>query len=350
VVSFTWDFVAHDYMPYNDFAFASVNGAAYMLGSVQVVGDYGTTGWKTFTFTATEAGDYDFGVGVSNVNDSSLNSHLLVDNLQVNGTTVSSFESGFAGWSTLGSVGVQGGHDGVAPTHGSQMAYLDSASQSAAAIEAFLGLVPGRLARIAEAAGQQGDEVTVPVSMTLGAGEAMEDSYVVITGFPEGSTFNFGALDASGGWRVPASDLGGNLLINTPDDYSGSFTLTVVATTYIDETGSSASTAPQSITVTIDPAPGAIAPEAAPLAMSAKPAPEILPVSDDAEAFVLPSVDDMEPLVLPADSTGELDLAGLAAHDGPMGGDMFLTLSGDGHIAFGDDPFLGRPTDGDFWN
>jgi len=271
-VSFTWDFVAHDYMPYNDFAFATVNGAAYMLGSVQVVGDYGTTGWQTFTFTATEAGSYSFGVGVSNVNDSSLNSHLLVDNLQVNGVTISSFESGFAGWTTLGGVGVQGAHDGVTPTDGVQMAYLASTSASAAAIESFLGLVPGRLARIAEAAGQQGDLVTVPVSMTLGAGESAEDSYVIITGFPAGSTFNSGEADAaSGGWKVPASGLGGNLLIDTPDSFSGSFTLTVVATTFIDETGSSASTAPQTITVTIDPAPAAIVPQGAPLAMASKP-------------------------------------------------------------------------------
>jgi VCBS repeat-containing protein len=302
-VSFTWDFVAHDYMPFNDFAFATVNGAAYMLGSVQVVGDYGTTGWQTFTFTATEAGEYSFGVGVSNVNDSSLNSHLLVDNLQVNGVTISSFETGFTGWTTLGSVGVQGTHDGVTPTDGSQMAYLDSASQSAAALEAFLGLTPGRLARIAEAAGQQGEEVTVPISMTLGAGESAEDSYVIITGFPAGSTFNSGEADAaSGGWKVPASGLGGNLLIDTPDSFSGSFTLTVVATTFIDETGSSASTAPQTITVTIDPAPAAIVPLGAPLAMASK------PVTD---AQVLPDtggegdVKDSGPQVLPGVEAGD---------------------------------------------
>ncbi|HEY0599813.1 VCBS domain-containing protein [Brevundimonas sp.] len=350
VVSFNWDFVAHDYMPYNDFAFASVNGAAYMLGSVQVVGDYGTTGWKTFTFTATEAGDYSFGVGVSNVNDSSLNSHLLVDNLQVNGVTVSSFESGFSGWSTLGSVGVQSGHDGVAPTDGGQMAWLDSSFQSASAIESFLGLTPGRLARIAEATGQQGDEVTVPISMTLGAGESMEDSFVMITGFPAGSTFNFGELDASGGWRVPAGDLGGNLLIDTPDDYSGSFTLTVVGTTYIDETGSSASTAPQTITVSIDPAPGAVAAEAAPLAVSSKDAPEVSPMSDD-DAFLMPAADDLEPLVLPSDLEAELDLAGLTPAGGPLAaGEMFLSVSEDGQITFGEDPFAGRPADGDFWN
>lgn len=339
-VSFDWDFVAHDYMPYNDFAFASVNGAAYMLGSVQVVGDYGTTGWKTFTFTATQAGEYSFGVGVSNVNDSSLNSHLLVDNLQVNGATVSSFESGFAGWTTLGSVGVQGGHDGVAPTHGVQMAYLDSASQSAAAIENFLGLVPGRLARIAEAAGQQGDEVTVPVSMTLGAGEAAEDSYVIITGFPAGSTFNFGEADAaSGGWKVPASDLGGNLRIDTPDSYSGSFTLTVVGVTFIDESGSSASTAPQTITVTIDPASSAIASEAAPLAMATKPAPEVSPLVED-DPFVLPSVADADPLVLIGDSGPVLEVTDVMLVDGPLGGDVPLTLSFDGGITTGDDAFV----------
>ena len=348
-VSFNWDFVAHDYMPYNDFAFASVNGAAYMLGSVQVVGDYGTTGWKTFTFTATEAGEYSFGVGVSNVNDSSLNSHLLVDNLQVNGVTISSFETGFTGWTTLGSVGVQTTHDGVSPTHGGQMAYLDSASLSASAIESFLGLAPGRLARIAEAAGQQGDEVTVPVSMTLGAGETLEDSYVIITGFPEGSTFNFGELEASGGWRVPASDLGGNLLINTPDDYSGSFTLTVVGSTYIDETGSLASTAPQTITVTIDPAPAAVAPEAASLAMTSKPGPEVSPLSDDDDAFVMPPVDDLTPLVLPGASGSELELEDLNAVDGPMTGNMFLTLSDDGQISFSDDPFAGHLSGGDLW-
>jgi len=259
VVTFTWDFVAHDYMPFNDFSYATVNGAAYMLGAVQVVGDYGTTGWKTFTFTATQSGSYTFGVGVSNVNDQSLNAHLLIDNLQVNGVVVSSFENGaFTGWTRIGAGAVQTSHDGVNPTDGVRMAYLDSSGQTTAQIESFLGLAPGRLKRIAEAAGEQGDSVVVPIALTLGAGEAADDTYVTITGFPEGSTFNFGAFDPmTGGWRVPAADLGGNLQISTPDDYSGSFTLTVVGTTQLDN-GSVANTAPQTITVVIDAASGAL--------------------------------------------------------------------------------------------
>lgn len=81
------------------------------------------------------------------------------------------------------------------------------------------------------------------------------------------------------------------------------------------------------------------APEAAPLAMTSKPAPMVSPPVED-DPFVLPSVADDEPLVLTGDSGSEVQLTDLAPADGPMVGGMPLTLTFEGAIASGDDAFV----------
>jgi Ca2+-binding RTX toxin-like protein len=97
-ITFDWDFMGHDYLPYNDFAFVAINGVATLLSDIAKVGNYGTTGWKTFTYTAPITGTLKIGMGQFNAGDSNLNSHLLVDNVRINGASTHSFEKGsFAG-------------------------------------------------------------------------------------------------------------------------------------------------------------------------------------------------------------------------------------------------------------
>lgn len=109
VVSFNWAFNTDDYLSYNDFAFVVINGEPFELADVSMVGDYNATPWYTFTYTATTSGPLEIGFGAMNTGDSGVNSYLLVDDIQVNGVTVSDggFEDGFSeGWETLGAVNV----------------------------------------------------------------------------------------------------------------------------------------------------------------------------------------------------------------------------------------------------
>jgi hypothetical protein len=114
-----------------------------------IVGDYGETGWQSFSFTSTQAnGAWDYGAtltfGVSDALDSVLNSQLLIDNVKVtcnySGYYVhfaESFESG------LGQFAADGGYGSAAtvtsalsslgnsyvPTNGESMAKLISTKE-----------------------------------------------------------------------------------------------------------------------------------------------------------------------------------------------------------------------------
>lgn len=80
---FSWLFDAGDYMPYNDYAYWSVNGEQITLSSVSQVGDYGNSGYNNALFTADTEGSYDFGFGISDVGDGLLPSTLTVSNVTV---------------------------------------------------------------------------------------------------------------------------------------------------------------------------------------------------------------------------------------------------------------------------
>jgi hypothetical protein len=79
-----WDFVSPDYAPYNDSAFAVVNGQVTVLASIEnggiEVGDYGHTGWQSFSYTLPADGTYTVGFGVVNVADMAVDSMLFLDN------------------------------------------------------------------------------------------------------------------------------------------------------------------------------------------------------------------------------------------------------------------------------
>lgn len=63
-------FLAHDYMPYNDDAFVWLDNTATLFGSnVATVGNFGTSAWTHFAYTATNAGNYILRVGVANRRD-----------------------------------------------------------------------------------------------------------------------------------------------------------------------------------------------------------------------------------------------------------------------------------------
>lgn len=79
LISFEWRFKAEDYLPYNDYAQVSFNGVSYKLSDVGTVGNYGDSGWNTYTLNSAFSGLVEF--GVFNVIDSSLDSQLFVRNV-----------------------------------------------------------------------------------------------------------------------------------------------------------------------------------------------------------------------------------------------------------------------------
>lgn len=281
VLSFDWNFVGHDYLPFNDFSFATINGATYLLGLTQAVGDFGSTGWKTFTYTATTDGNYTLGIGEFNVNDTLLNSHTFVDNFRINGSLQTSFENTFSPFTTSGAVSVTGaltdtasGADNsvpIAPTDGSQMLLLDSApiSSSTGVVESFLGLATGSIAAVATHAGPEHTPIVVPISVTTSPSDHPDSVYATIAGFPPGSIFNHGTFDSqTNTWRVDASDLAGNLTITTPDGYVGSFTLSVTASSVVTSSHTSATTPAQTLAIDVlDVAPNH-APVASPVILT----------------------------------------------------------------------------------
>ena len=93
VITFDWNFYnaenANDIgNGFNDFAIVNINGTPQSLAQSSDLGNPGATGWQTFTITATEDGVLDLGFAMVNTNDQQVDSSLLVDNLQINGSTV----------------------------------------------------------------------------------------------------------------------------------------------------------------------------------------------------------------------------------------------------------------------
>jgi hypothetical protein len=77
IISFSYSFNAGDYL--NDFALVA-GDAEYLVSNVATVGDFGSSGWKNFTFTALN--DFtDLKFIVSNFGDTLFDSSLYVDNI-----------------------------------------------------------------------------------------------------------------------------------------------------------------------------------------------------------------------------------------------------------------------------
>ncbi len=88
-LTFDWNFVSFDAMPFNDAALYVRDGTGTLLSSVELVGDFGRSGYLTHTFTATAAGSYSIGLGVFDFLDEadSNRSYLALDNFNVTQAT-----------------------------------------------------------------------------------------------------------------------------------------------------------------------------------------------------------------------------------------------------------------------
>jgi uncharacterized protein YraI len=76
-------FQSNDYLPYNDDAYLAINGLHLFDSSVAQVGSYGSSGWKTFSYTAAAAGNYALTLGVRNIGDSDSASGAVLDKVSL---------------------------------------------------------------------------------------------------------------------------------------------------------------------------------------------------------------------------------------------------------------------------
>lgn len=82
-VSFQWDFKAGDYAPYYDFADVVIGSNVFSLASVATVGDYGDSGWHSFSYTLGSAMSGPVEFVVSNARDNGYSSTLNISNVNV---------------------------------------------------------------------------------------------------------------------------------------------------------------------------------------------------------------------------------------------------------------------------
>lgn len=80
--SFDWAFLGMDYAPFLDFALF-IGDTQVMLSSIAQTGNYGDTGWQSYTWTLSQAFSGTVRILVSNFQDTGLNSRLLLDNFRV---------------------------------------------------------------------------------------------------------------------------------------------------------------------------------------------------------------------------------------------------------------------------
>jgi len=194
-ISFDWFFDTDDYLNFNDYAFFTINGEPQLLTNILEVGSYNATGWATVNIVVPADGDVVLGFGVGNTGDSGVDSHLLVDNIKLNGTLITdgSFESGFGGMATTGDVTTVTSHDegGGTPTDGTHMAKLTSTSPTSAnEIESFLDMTTPIEEIPCDNHGGSGDAGTMPHTDLEFAFGVLDTAGGVITGIshPDGST------------------------------------------------------------------------------------------------------------------------------------------------------------------
>ncbi len=83
--SFNWFFQAADYMPYNDWAAVYVAGNLNInpISNVQMVGNYGNSGWQTFSTILLNPVNGSIQFTVSNALDTALDSQFTVNNVNI---------------------------------------------------------------------------------------------------------------------------------------------------------------------------------------------------------------------------------------------------------------------------
>ncbi|SMF49794.1 Hemolysin-type calcium-binding repeat-containing protein [Azospirillum oryzae] len=108
----------------------------------------------------------------------------------------------------------------------------------------------------AAAATDEDSSVALTITPALTDTDGSESiGYVTISGVPANASLNFGSVlstqsDGSKTWKVDAADLP-NLRLTPPHDFSGTITLSVTATSVERENGSTAVSAPATLSVTV---------------------------------------------------------------------------------------------------
>ena len=83
-LSFDWFFQANDYLPYHDWAALFVDGNLNLtLSNVAAVGDFGNSGWQTFSTSLTNPVNGNITFSVNNAIDNVLASTLTVANVNI---------------------------------------------------------------------------------------------------------------------------------------------------------------------------------------------------------------------------------------------------------------------------
>ena len=76
---FMWRFIAGDYLPFNDTSFVITDAGYNVLANVAMVGDYGDSGWRYFSWVPAFNYSGPISFGIANIGDNALNSTLLLD-------------------------------------------------------------------------------------------------------------------------------------------------------------------------------------------------------------------------------------------------------------------------------
>ncbi|OSM04093.1 hypothetical protein [Magnetofaba australis] len=103
-----------------------------------------------------------------------------------------------------------------------------------------------------DSAGTEDHAISLDIASSLSDVDGSESLAITIEGVPDGATLSAGTENPDGSWSVSGDDLA-DLTITPPDDWSGTFDLTITATATEAENGDTASTAGQTITVTVNP-------------------------------------------------------------------------------------------------
>ncbi|WP_036186938.1 retention module-containing protein, partial [Marinobacterium lacunae] len=226
VFSFDWNFFAAEGeygQLYNDFAFVVIDGEIYTLASYSnSTFSGGQTGTQTFSIEL-GAGDHQIAIGVADVGDSEVASPLTVDNVSLNGVSLSglNFESGLGDWSATGSASVVGDYDGSEATEGDYQVVLTADHNSVAEVESAAGLDEGALGEQAE--GNASSSVVVTFTVTLSEPAEFDVSVDFVTA--DGTAISGGSGVAendygstSGTLIIPAGSTSGTIQVTVNGD------------------------------------------------------------------------------------------------------------------------------------